>query len=45
VEVGLVQGKHLSVDGSSVGANAAKESRIPRQQLLAHGLVHLRRFR
>ncbi|HET7442604.1 MAG TPA: IS1182 family transposase, partial [Terriglobales bacterium] len=33
VEVGLVQGKHLSVDGSLVEANAAKESRIPRQQL------------
>src|SRR6202051_2229237 len=33
VEVGLVQGKDLSVDGSFVEANAAKESRIPRQQL------------
>ena len=33
VEVGLVQGKHLSVDGSLVEANAAKESRIPREQL------------
>ena len=33
VEVGLVQGTHLSVDGSFVEANAAKESRIPRQQL------------
>jgi len=32
VEVGLVQGKHLSVDGSFVEANAAKESRIPREQ-------------
>ena len=31
VEVGLVQGKHLSVDGSFVEANAAKESRIPRE--------------
>src|SRR5579871_1017564 len=30
VEVGLVKGKHLSVDGSFVEANAAKESRIPR---------------
>jgi len=30
VEVGLVQGKHLSVDGSFVEANATKESRIPR---------------
>ena len=33
VEVGLVEGKHLSVDGSLVEANAAKESRIPREQL------------
>jgi transposase len=33
VEVGLVQGKHLSVDGSFVEANAAKESRISREQL------------
>ncbi len=32
VEVGLVQGQHLSVDGSFVEANAAK-SRIPREQL------------
>ena len=32
VEVGLVQGKHLSVDGSFVEANASKESRIPREQ-------------
>ena len=32
VEVGLVRGKHLSVDGSFVEANAAKESRIPREQ-------------
>jgi transposase len=31
VEVGLVQGKDLSVDGSFVEANAAKESRIPRE--------------
>ena len=29
VEVGLVQGKHLSVEGSFVEANAAKESRLP----------------
>src|SRR5438876_683750 len=33
VEVGLVQGKHLSVEGSFVEANASKESRIPREQL------------
>src|SRR6202050_1323665 len=31
--VGLVQGQHLSVDGSFVEANASKESRIPREQL------------
>jgi len=31
--VGLVSGKNLSVDGSFVEANAAKESRIPREQL------------
>jgi len=33
VEAGLVQGDNLSVDGSFVEANAAKESRIPREQL------------
>ncbi|MGB0116954.1 MAG: hypothetical protein WBP73_09120, partial [Terriglobales bacterium] len=33
VEVGLVRGKELSVDGSFIEANAAKESRIPREQL------------
>jgi len=33
VEVGLVQGRHLSVDGSFAEANAAKQSRIPREQL------------
>src|SRR5262250_1431418 len=40
VEVGLVRGKHLSVDGSFVEANAAKESRIPRQQLVEAAQVH-----
>jgi transposase len=40
VEVGLVQGKHLSVDGSFVEANAAKESRIPREQLAGAAQVH-----
>jgi transposase len=34
VEAGLVEGEHLSVDGSFVEANAAKQSRIPRQQLV-----------
>ena len=40
VQVGLVQGKHLSVDGSFVEANAAKESRIPRPQLAEAAQVH-----
>src|ERR1700723_4177629 len=31
--VGLVRGDKLSVDGTFVGANASKESRIPREQL------------
>jgi hypothetical protein len=33
LETGLVRGDHLSVDGSFVEANAAKESRVPREQL------------
>jgi hypothetical protein len=33
MEVGLVCGDNLSVDGSFVEANASKESRIPREQL------------
>src|ERR1700758_1208965 len=40
LEVGLVQGKDLSVDGSFVEANAAKESRIPREQLAEAAQVH-----
>jgi transposase len=40
VELGLVQGKHLSGDGSLVEANAAKESRIPREQLVEVAQVH-----
>jgi transposase len=40
VEVGLVEGKHLSVDGSFVEANAAKESRIPREQLAEAAQAH-----
>src|SRR5437588_8599235 len=40
VKVGLIQGKHLSVDGSFVEANAAKESRIPREQLVEAAQVH-----
>ena len=33
MEVGLVRGDNLSVDGSFVEANASKQSRIPREQL------------
>jgi transposase len=40
VEVGLVRGKELSVDGSFIEANAAKESRIPREQLAEAAEVH-----
>src|SRR6266496_941076 len=40
VEVGLVQGTHLSVDASFVEANAGKESRIPREQLVEAAQVH-----
>jgi len=40
VEVGLVKGKDLSVDGSFVEANAAKESRIARQHLAEAAQVH-----
>src|SRR5436305_14806747 len=40
VEVGLVQGTHLSVDGSFIEANAAKESRIPREQLAEAAQIH-----
>jgi transposase len=40
VEVGLVQGKQLSVDGTFVEANAAKQSRVPREQLAEAAQVH-----
>ncbi len=40
VEVGLVRGDNLSVDGSFVEANAAKQSRIPREQLMEAAEVH-----
>lgn len=33
IRAGLVQGEHMSVDGSFVQANASNESRIPREQL------------
>jgi hypothetical protein len=31
--VGLVRGDHLSVDGSFIEGKAAKQSRVPREQL------------
>src|SRR5256712_709819 len=40
VKVGLIQGKHLSVDGSFVEANAAKGSRIPREKFVEAAQVH-----
>lgn len=40
VDAGLVQGKHLSVDGTFVEAKAAKESRLPREQLAEAAQVH-----
>src|SRR5579872_3096333 len=40
MEAGLVQGKQLSVDGTFVEANAAKESRVPREQLPEAAHVH-----
>jgi transposase len=33
MEAGLVEGEHLSVDGSFIQANASNASRIPREQL------------
>jgi hypothetical protein len=33
VEAGLVEGEHLSVDGSFIPANVSRLSRIPREQL------------
>lgn len=35
LEVGLVEGKNLAVDGTLVGADASRGSRIPREQLQA----------
>ncbi|MGA8149382.1 MAG: IS1182 family transposase, partial [Terriglobales bacterium] len=40
LEAGLVQGNNLSVDGSFVEANASKESRIPREQLVEAAQVN-----
>jgi transposase len=33
VAAGLVQGQNLAVDGTIVGANASRQSRVPREQL------------
>jgi len=46
LETGLVKGDNLSVDGSFIEANAAKESRIPREQLAeaAHVKHSLRQY-
>lgn len=33
IRAGLVNGEHMSVDGSFIQANANNESRIPREQL------------
>jgi transposase len=33
LEAGLVEGQHLAVDGTMVGANASRQSRVPREQL------------
>ena len=40
MQVGLVKGQQLSVDGSFIEANAAKERRIAREQLVAAAEVH-----
>jgi transposase len=45
-EVGLVEGEHLSVDGSFIQANASRSSRIPREQLseVAHVKCNVRKY-
>ena len=40
-EAGLVEGEHLSVDGSFIPANASRSSRIPREQLTE--VAHVKR--
>jgi hypothetical protein len=40
-EVGLVEGEHLSVDGSFIQADASRSSRIPREQLAE--VAHVKR--
>ncbi len=41
LEAGLVEGEHLSVDGSFIQANASRSSRIPREQLTE--VAHVKR--
>ncbi len=41
MEAGLVEGEHLSVDGSFIPANASRSSRIPREQLTE--VAHVKR--
>jgi len=41
MKAGLVEGEHLSVDGSFIQANASRSSRIPREQLTE--LDHVKR--
>ena len=41
MKAGLVEGEHLSVDGSFIQANASRSSRIPREQLAE--LAHVKR--
>ena len=46
MEAGLVEGEHLSVDGSFIQANASRSSRIPREQLpeAAHVKLTVREY-
>ena len=46
MEEGLVEGEHLSVDGSFIQANASRSSRIPREQLseVAHVKCNVRKY-
>ena len=39
LEAGLVEGKNLAVDGTMVGANASRQSRVRREQLQEAALV------
>jgi transposase len=41
IEVGLVAGEHMSVDGSFIQADASRSSRIPREQLAE--VAHVKR--